>query len=93
MFSDPQRRRAARETLVAHRNGLEARIEQVDTPTLVVMGGAESHFKDPTTEGESIAAQTGGSLHVVPDAGHYPHVEFPADVAAAIDAFLSPTPT
>lgn len=93
MFSDPQRRRAARETLVAHRDGLEARIAQVDTPTLVVMGGADSHFKDPTGEGESIAAQTGGSLHVVPGAGHYPHVEFPDDVAAVIQDFLSPAPT
>ena len=60
---------------------------------LVVMGGADSHFKDPTAEGESIAAQTGGSLHVVPGAGHYPHVEFPDDVAAAIKGFLSPAPT
>lgn len=91
MFGDPHRRRAARETLVAHRDGLHARIGSVDVPTLVVMGGADSHFKDPTVEGESIAAQTRGSLHVVDDAGHYPHVEFPADVAAAITTFLAST--
>ena len=93
MFSDPQRRRAARETLVAHRDGLAERIEQVDARTLVVMGGADSHFKNPTGEGESIAAQTGGSLRVVPGAGHYPHVEFPDDVADAIKDFVASTPT
>jgi pimeloyl-ACP methyl ester carboxylesterase len=93
MMSDGQRRRAVRETLVAHRNGLATRIERVDLPTLVVMGGADSHFKNPTSEGESISAQTAGSLHVVPHAGHYPHVEFPDDVAAAITDFLAPAST
>jgi pimeloyl-ACP methyl ester carboxylesterase len=28
---------------------------------------------------------------VVPDAGHYPHVEFPDAVGAAIDEFLAAT--
>lgn len=93
MLSDPKRRRAARETLVAHRDGLHARTEQVDAPTLVVMGGADSHFKDPIQEGQSIAAQTGGSLHVVDTAGHYPHVEFPDEVARTIEAFLAVEPT
>lgn len=93
MMSDGQRRRAVRETLVTHRKGLAARIEGVDLPTLVVMGGADSHFKNPTSEGESIATQTSGSLHVVPNAGHYPHVEFPDDVAAAITDFLNSAST
>ena len=91
MMSDRQRRRAVRETLVAHRDGLAGRITEVDLPTLVVMGGADSHFKDPTAEGESIAARTGGTLQVVPDAGHYPHVEYPAPVIAAIRDLLAGT--
>ncbi len=91
MMEDPQRRRAVRETLTAHRNGLAARIDRVDLPTLVVMGGADSHFKDPAAEGSSIAAKTGGDVLVVPDAGHYPHVEFPAAVGAAIADFMAPT--
>jgi pimeloyl-ACP methyl ester carboxylesterase len=89
MMADPQRRRAVRETLTAHRNGLAERIDRVDVPTLVVMGGADSHFKDPVAEGRSIATQTGGTLDVVPDAGHYPHVEFPGRVAAAIASFVA----
>ncbi len=55
------------------------------------MGGADSHFKNPTEEGESIVAKTGGTLHVVPDAGHYPHAEYPAPVVAAIRDLLAET--
>lgn len=93
MMADPGRRRAVRETLTAHRNGLAARIAQMDVPTLVVMGGADSHFKDPAAEGASIAADTGGKVLVVPDAGHYPHVEFPGQVSSAIAEFLAATPS
>jgi pimeloyl-ACP methyl ester carboxylesterase len=93
MMADPQRRRAVRETLTAHRNGLAARIARVDAPTLIIMGGADSHFKDPAAEGASIAARTEGKVHVIRDAGHYPHVEFPGPVAAAIADFLVETPS
>lgn len=91
MLSDPHRRRAVRETLTAHRDGLSERIAAVDVPTLVVMGGADSHFPDPATEGASIAHMTGGLLEMVPDAGHYPHVEFPGQVGDAIAGFLADT--
>jgi len=89
MMADPHRRRAVRDTLTAHRDGLAERIAHVDIPTLVVMGGADSHFKDPGAEGRSITDATGGTLQVVPNAGHYPHVEFPDLVGAAIAEFLA----
>jgi pimeloyl-ACP methyl ester carboxylesterase len=89
MMSDPERRRAIRDTLTAHRDGLDSRIERLDVPTLVVMGGADSHFKDPSAEGASIAAQTGGTLLLVEAAGHYPHVEYPAQIVAAIANLLA----
>ncbi len=91
MMGDRRRRRAVSETLTAHRNGLAERIQRVDVPTLVVMGGADSHFKDPQAEGEEIAARTGGTLLMVAGAGHYPHVEFPELVVAAIKDFVSET--
>jgi pimeloyl-ACP methyl ester carboxylesterase len=91
-MADPLRRRAVRETLIARRDGLEERIGRVQAPTLVVMGGADSHFKDPEAEGASIAQRTGGTLHVVPHAGHYPHVEFPDQVAGAIAGFREGSP-
>ncbi len=88
MMADSHRRRAVRETLLAHRDGLAERTARVHVPTLVIMGGADSHFKDPAAEGASIATQTRGTSLVVPDAGHYPHVEFPGQVEAAIVDFL-----
>ncbi len=91
MLADQRRRKAVRETLIAHRIGLTERIARVKIPTLVIMGGADSHFKDPAAEGASIASETGGKLHVVPDAGHYPHVEFPGQVVVAIADFLAGT--
>jgi pimeloyl-ACP methyl ester carboxylesterase len=78
--------------LTAHRDGLDERIRRVRVPTLVVMGGADSHFKDPAAEGASIAAATGGTSQVVADAGHYPHVEFPSQVATAIADLLATAP-
>lgn len=92
MLADPRRRRAARETLTAHRDGLDERVDRVAAPALVVMGGADSHFGDPAAEGASIASRLGGSVHVVPRAGHYPHVEFPDDVSAAVSGFLAQDP-
>ena len=91
MMADPHRRRAVRDTLTAHRDGLAERVDRVDLPTLVVMGGADSHFKDPGSEGRSIADGTGGALRVIPGAGHYPHVEYPELVAAAIADFMAAT--
>ena len=88
MMADSRRRRAVRETLTADRDGLAPRIERVELPALVIMGGADSHFSDPAEEGASIAAVTGGTLQVVADAGHYPHVEFPGKVAPAIADFI-----
>lgn len=88
MMRDPRRRRAVRETLVAHRNGLDQRIDTVDLPTMVVMGAADSHFKDPSAEGTMIADKTSGDLHMIDSAGHYPHVEYPTAVAAVIQHLL-----
>ena len=91
MMRDPRRRSAVRQTLLAHRDGLDARLDQVDRPTLVIMGEADSHFDDPVAEGRSIATRTGGVLQTIPDAGHYPHVEFPDQVATVIRDFLAET--
>ncbi len=89
MLTDRRRRRAVRHTLTARRDGLEARMDRVTAPTLVVMGGSDSHFGDPVAEGEAIAARTGGRLQMIPDAGHYPHAEFPEQVARAIIDLLA----
>ncbi len=93
MMSDPRRRTAVRQTLIADRDGLEERLGRVRIPTLVVMGGADSHFSSPEAEGVSIAARVGGRLVVIPDAGHYPQAEYPEQVSRAITGFLAGSST
>ncbi len=88
MLSDPRRRRAVRETLTANREGVAERMERLDLPTLTVFGSADDHFADPVEEAERTAAQLGGRALVIEGAGHYPHVEAPAAVAAAVAEFV-----
>ena len=58
------------------RRAIEARLDRVDQPALVVMGTKDRDFKDPAAEAELVAARVGGEVELVESAGHYPHVEF-----------------
>jgi pimeloyl-ACP methyl ester carboxylesterase len=88
MLTDPQRRRAVRETLTASRDGVHERMARVGVPTLTIFGSADDHFVDPTDEAERTAAELGGRALVIDGVGHYPHVEYPEAVADAIHSFL-----
>jgi pimeloyl-ACP methyl ester carboxylesterase len=88
MMRDRERRRAARETLVADRDGLAERIARLDLPVLAVFGSADDHFPDPEAEAHEVATATKGRFELVDGAGHYPHVEQPQVVADMIARFL-----
>ena len=67
-------------------------LRNVRCPVLVVQGGADPDWAAPRAEGEAIVADLPaglGRLEVVDGAGHYPHVQFPAEVAAAVLPFLA----
>ncbi len=66
----------------------EARLGEVRTPTLVVMGDADPDFSDPRAEAAFIANRLGAESLMVPGAGHYPHAEYPEIVGPAVVAFL-----
>lgn len=66
----------------------EARLGDLRMPVLVVMGDRDPDFPDPRAEAETVATLTGGRLLVVPDAGHYPHVEYPETVTPEVLALL-----
>jgi len=68
---------------------VEARLGEVQAPTLVVMGDKDPDFKDPAAEAALIAERLRGRAIVVPGAGHYPHAEDPDLVTPAILAFLA----
>lgn len=67
----------------------DERLEQVKSPTLVVMGAKDPDYPDPAEEGKIVARHTGGKLVMIEGAGHYPQSEIPQATAAAIIEFLN----
>ena len=66
----------------------EARLDDVNTPTLVVMGELDPDFTTPADEAAWIAGRLDATVLMVPDAGHYPHTQQPELVNPAVVAFL-----
>ena len=66
----------------------EARLAEVNTPTLVVMGEKDPDFPDPKGEAAWIAGVLRGDVVMVPDAGHYPQSQQPEVTGAAVLQFL-----
>jgi pimeloyl-ACP methyl ester carboxylesterase len=67
-------------------------LANVRCPVLVVQGGADCDWADPRAEGEAIVAALPaglGRLEVIEGAGHYPHTQYPAEVATAMTTFLA----
>jgi len=68
---------------------IEARLDRVRTPTLVVMGSADPDFADPAEEARVIADAVSGEVAMIEGAGHYPHVEMPEATAPRIARFVA----
>ena len=68
---------------------VEARLQEVHTPTLVVMGERDPDFVDPGAEANYVGAQLHGDVVMVKNAGHYPHTEYPEVVNPVITGFLA----
>jgi pimeloyl-ACP methyl ester carboxylesterase len=79
---------ATRAMIKASKAGCEARLAEVKVPTLVVMGEKDPDFKAPQAEAELIAQRLHAEVLLVPEAGHYPHVEFPERVTEPVLRFL-----
>jgi pimeloyl-ACP methyl ester carboxylesterase len=60
----------------------------VQAPALVIMGEKDPDFKDPQAEARWITGALGGSMVMIPDAGHYPQSQQPEPTAAAVVGFL-----
>ncbi|MCX4798086.1 alpha/beta hydrolase [Streptomyces sp. NBC_01242] len=68
-----------------------ARLGAIRCPALVIEGTLDPDWADPGAEGEGIVAEMPaglGRLVMIEGAGHYAHVQFPDEVAAAVLAFL-----
>ncbi|GAA2473870.1 hypothetical protein GCM10010406_07280 [Streptomyces thermolineatus] len=58
-------------------------------PALVVTGECDPDFADPAGEGRWIADRLSGDLVLVPQAGHYPHAEYPELVNPQVVDFVT----
>jgi pimeloyl-ACP methyl ester carboxylesterase len=85
----PGHRRAFSITAGISHADAESMLDQVRTPALVVMGEKDPDFPDPRAEAQWISEQLDGSVEMVPEAGHYPQSQAPAEVADAIVRFLT----
>jgi pimeloyl-ACP methyl ester carboxylesterase len=87
-LSEPGRFEALRRMMLGEsRREIEARLSQVEAPALVVMGTNDRDFKDPSAEAQLVADQLRARVELIDDAGHYPHVEFPARTSPAVILF------
>jgi pimeloyl-ACP methyl ester carboxylesterase len=74
-----------------HDPKLKRRLARIDVPTLVVSGSADRVVS--TDYAQAFAkCVTGSSYEVIDGAGHFPHLERPAELAALITAFMSQSP-
>lgn len=67
----------------------EARLGEVRTPALVVMGERDPDFPDPAAEAAWVAERLNAQVLMVPGAGHYPQAELPEITGPAIAAFAA----
>jgi pimeloyl-ACP methyl ester carboxylesterase len=68
-----------------------AQLANLKSPSLVLFGTLDPDWNDPRAEADGIAAEIPAGLATVvmiEGAGHYPHTQFPAEVAAAVLPFL-----
>ncbi|HEX2181488.1 MAG TPA: alpha/beta fold hydrolase [Rubrobacteraceae bacterium] len=74
-------------SLAGQREVLLDRLPRLEAPTLVVWGERDRMF--PESQGkEAVARLREGSLELMPDCGHLPHIERPEAFVAALERFL-----
>ncbi len=79
---EPGRYDATRAMMYGSHAAVEARLGDIEAPTLVVMGSKDPDFPDPAAEARRTADALRDAARVevtmVAGAGHYPHAESPA---------------
>jgi pimeloyl-ACP methyl ester carboxylesterase len=88
---EPGRMKAAQQMGKSRPSDAEAKLGGIRCPALVIMGSLDSDWADPKAEGDAIVAAMPAGLGravMIDGAGHYPHTQFPGQVAAAVLPFL-----
>jgi pimeloyl-ACP methyl ester carboxylesterase len=92
MLREPGRMKALRSMVGAGAAAAGGQLANVGCPVLIVQGELDSDWVSPQDEGKAIVAALPaglGRLVMVPGAGHYPHVQFPAQVVSEMLSFLA----
>jgi len=91
MLHEPDRMKALQAMGKSSPADAGEQLVQVGRPVLVVQGTLDPDWARPQAEAAAIVAALPagvGRLHMVPGAGHYPHVQFPSQTVTAIRSFL-----
>ncbi|WP_260600250.1 alpha/beta fold hydrolase [Sphingomonas endolithica] len=91
-IAEPGRMDALMAMLTLSKADTAAIVAESDVPALVVMGSRDPDFDDPTEEAVRLATMLSAGSLIVGGVGHYPHLETPEAVAAAIAPFLGSLP-
>jgi pimeloyl-ACP methyl ester carboxylesterase len=90
-LSEPGRMAALRKMGMSQPTDAGAQLGNVRCPALIIMGTEDPDWADPRAEADGIVAGMPaglGSVAMIDRAGHYPHTQFPDEVAAAVLPFL-----
>jgi pimeloyl-ACP methyl ester carboxylesterase len=90
---EPDRTKAAQKMMRSSAGQKDAgtKLADVRGPALVVMGRDDSDFPNPEAEAKAIVGLLPaglGQYQMIDNAGHYPHAQYPQQVAQAILPFL-----
>jgi pimeloyl-ACP methyl ester carboxylesterase len=89
---EPGRAKAAQKMFTSKPVDAAAQLANVRCPALVVMGRDDPDFPGPEAEAAAIVGLLPAGLgryEMIDNAGHYPHAEYPQQVADAIVSFLA----
>ena len=89
---EPGRVKAAQRMIKSRPADAAAQLANVQCPALVVMGSDDPDFPDPEAEAAAIVGLLPhglGRYEIIENAGHYPHAQYPQQVADVILPFLA----
>lgn len=90
-LSDKDRMAAMRKMGRSKPTDAGTQLPNLPCPALVVMGTLDPDWADPKAEADGIVAMMPagrGAVAMIEEAGHYPHAQFPEEVAAVMVRFL-----
>ncbi|UKJ65602.1 alpha/beta hydrolase [Cellulosimicrobium cellulans] len=92
-LAEPGRLRSFRDlALQLDHRVVEPRVARVEAPALAIFGALDPDYADPAAEAAWAQESLGATTLVLPEVGHYPQLQAPAEVVTATLAFLADLP-